>query len=324
MAQPDKKTLKGLFSDMLKIRRVEERIVALYPEQEMRCPVHLCIGQEAVAAGVTRNLSPNDLVLSNHRAHGHYLAKGGDLKKMFAEMYGKSTGCCQGRGGSMHLIDLSVNFLGSTPIVGGTIPVATGVAFAEKLQKRKTVSVCFFGDAAVEEGVFHESVNFAALKKLPVLFVCENNLYSVYTPLSERQPKREIYKLAAGYGILSLKADGNDVLKVYETTQQALKKVRAGGGPAFLEFTTYRWREHCGPNYDNDLGYRSEKEFKTWKKKCPIERFRKYLLEKRVLTLKDLDVLENDIKRDIDAAVAFAKSGLLGGRELAESDAYAP
>ena len=180
---------------------VEEKIVELYPQQEMRCPVHLSIGQEAVSVGVCANLTREDIVFSNHRSHGHYLAKGGNLKAMVHEIYGKSTGCCFGRGGSMHLLDLSINFFGSTPIVGGTIPIAVGASLASKMQQKNNITTIFHGDGAVEEGVFHESLNFASLKKLPVLFVCENNLYSVYTPLSERQPNREIYKLVEAHDI---------------------------------------------------------------------------------------------------------------------------
>ena len=201
---------------MLRIRRVEERIQALYPEGDIRCPTHLCVGQEAVAAGVCANLQPDDYVISAHRSHAHYLAKGGALRAMFAELYGKEDGCASGKGGSMHLIDLSVNFLGCVPIVGSTIPIGVGAAFGAMLQNRDCVSVVFFGDAAVETGVFHESVNFAAVHRLPVLFVCENNLYSVNTPLAERQPaNRTIAQLAAGHGITSAQHDGQEVEAVY-------------------------------------------------------------------------------------------------------------
>ena len=187
---------------MLKIRRVEERVQALYPEGDMRCPTHFSIGQEAVAAGVCRNLRTEDYVISAHRSHAHYIGKGGSLRAMFAELYGKVDGCASGKGGSMHLIDLSVNFLGCVPIVGSTIPIGVGAAFGAMLQDRAAVTVIFFGDAATETGVFHESVNFAAVHHLPVLFVCENNLYSVNTPLDVRQPgNRTIAELARGHGI---------------------------------------------------------------------------------------------------------------------------
>lgn len=317
-----KKILQFLFYQMLRIRAVEGKIVALYPQQQMRCPVHLCIGQEAVAAGVMANLKNDDLVLSNHRSHGHYLAKGGNLEKLFAELYGKETGCSKGRGGSMHLIDLSVNFLGSTPIVGSTIPVATGVAWAEKMKNKKTVTVVFFGDAAVEEGVFHESANFAALKNLPILFVCENNLYSVYTPIAQRQPKRSIASLVKGHGIRSFRADGNDCGKVYELSKEMIGSVRAGRGPAFIEFSTYRWREHCGPNYDNHIGYRDEAEFKRWQKKCPIERFKKYVVSKNILRHEEINQMETQIQKEIDIAVTLAQAAPLA-KSVSVNDVYA-
>jgi len=318
-----KKILVSFLHDILRIRLVEEKIAEVYPEGEIRCPVHLCIGQEAIPVGVSANLKKSDLVLSNHRAHGHYLAKGGNLKKMFAEMYGKTSGCSKGRGGSMHLIDLGVNFLGSTPIVGSTIPIATGVAFAEKMKGRKSVTVSFFGDAAVEEGVFHESVNFAVLKRLPILFVCENNLYSVYTHLRERQPPREIYRLVAGHGIPSFKEDGNDVARVYEMTKKVLKNVRAGKGPAFIEFSTYRWREHCGPNYDDNFGYRGKGEFAKWQTKCPIRRLSNFLLSRGLIAEKELAGFKRKIQKEAEGAVLFAKKSPAGKTRLALEDVYA-
>ena len=319
----DRKMLISFLYDMLRIRMAEEKIVELYPEEEIRCPVHLCIGQEAVCVGVAKNLTQEDIVLSNHRSHGHYLAKGGDLKQLFAEMYGKPAGCSKGRGGSMHLIDLSVNFLGSTPIVGGTIPVAAGAALGEKMRGRKTATVAFFGDAAIEEGVFHESANFAALKKLPILFICENNLYSVYTPLRERQPNRKICDLVAGHGIKVFQEDGNDVRRVYAAAKKSLKMIRSGKGPVFIEYLTYRWREHCGPNYDNDSGYRSEKEFKKWKTQCPIARLEKYLLAKGLVRKEEIEDLRGDIKEEIDSAVLFAKSSSGFLNDVSEADVYA-
>ena len=202
----------ALYRSMLKIRRVEERVQALYPEGDMRCPTHFSIGQEAVAAGVCRSLRLEDHVISAHRSHAHYIGKGGNLRAMFAELYGKVDGCASGKGGSMHLIDLSVNFLGCVPIVGSTIPIGVGAAFGAMLQDRAAVTVIFFGDAATETGVFHESVNFAAVHHLPVLFVCENNLYSVNTPLDVRQPgNRTIADLARGHGIRTFQHDGQTV-----------------------------------------------------------------------------------------------------------------
>ncbi len=315
--------LEILFFQILRIRLIEERIVGLYPQQQMRCPVHLCIGQEAVAVGVCQALNKEDLVLSNHRAHGHYLARGGDLKRFFAELYGKKTGCSKGRGGSMHLIDLDVNFLGSTPIVASSVPLATGVAFAEMLQGRPSVTVIFLGDAAMEEGAVHECINFAALKKLPLLFVCENNFYSVYTPLSERQPQRDLVNIARAHGIPSWKADGNDGLRVYETAKHVLDKMRVGIGPAFIEFTTYRWREHCGPNYDNNIGYRPEQEFAEWKRQCPVERLQQQLLSENILDMPTIQLVTDEIQQEIDAAVIFAQTSPFPHEVLREKDVYA-
>ncbi len=306
---------------MYRIRSIEEKIADLYGEQEMRCPVHLCIGQEAICAGVGNAIQQTDLMLSNHRAHGHYLAKGGDAFRMFAELYGKEAGCTKGRGGSMHLVDLSVNFLGSTPIVANIIPVATGVAFAEKMKGKKTVTVVFLGEAAIEEGAFHESLNFAVLKSLPILYVCENNLYSVYTPLADRQPKRSIMKLAAAHGASSYTADGNDVLEVYNCSQRVVDEIRSGRGPAFLEFPTYRHLEHCGPNFDNHIGYRTEKEYLMWKEKDPLTRFKRFAKHKQLL---EFDTLEKNIDREIDKIVTKAKSSPLSQTTVTEDQVYAP
>lgn len=302
---------------MLRIRLAEEKIAELYPKQEMRCPIHLCIGQEAVAVGVCAHLSQKDYALGGHRSHGHYLAKGGNLKAMFAELYGKAAGCSKGMGGSMHLIDLAAGFLGSAPIVGSTIPIAAGSAFASKMRKEDCVTVVFFGEAATEEGVFHESINFAAVKKIPLVFICENNFYSVYSPLSVRQPKgREVYRLAEGYGVESYQGDGNDVVEVYKRSEAAVRKAREGKGPIFLEFKTYRWREHCGPSYDNDLGYRSETEFQEWKKRCPIEKAGKQVLAEGVASEKDLEEIKKRVASEIEEAVEFAKKSPFPKEEI--------
>ena len=267
----DKALAHSLFYGMLRIRLVEEGIAALYPEQEMRCPVHLCIGQEAIPVGACSTLKKEDIVMGSHRSHGHYLAKGGDLKTMMAEIYGKATGCSKGKGGSMHLIDLTVNFLGTTPIVASIIPIAVGTAFASWMNNENRVTIIFLGRGSTEEGVFAESLNFASLKKLPIVFISEDNFFSVYSPLSERQPKeRDNVVLAKAFGIPGVKGDGNNIQAVYEQSQKAVNHAREGKGPYFLEFETYRWREHCGPDFDNDLGYRSENEYLKWKKRCPV------------------------------------------------------
>ena len=305
----DSTLLKQLYFSMLRIRRIEEKIVELYPEQEMRCPVHLSIGQEGVSAGVSAALNPTDAIFSGHRAHGHYFASGGDLKAFWAELYGKATGCCGGKGGSMHLVDLNAGFIASTPIVASTIPIAVGAAFAAKMQGLKRVVVTFFGEGAAEEGVFHESVNFAVLQQLPIIFLCENNLYSVYTPLTERQPEgRKLYKLAQGYGLPSFEGEGNQVESVYNLTNQAVARARNSQGPTFLEFSTYRWREHCGPNYYNHIGYRTEAEFLAWQARCPLNRTQNQLLEQGALTPEEMDKMEQAIAIDIQNAVSFAQS----------------
>lgn len=297
-----------LLYSMLRIRRIEEALADRYSEQEMRCPMHLCIGQEAIAVGVCMALSPDDKVFSNHRAHGHYLAKGGDLNAMVAELYGRATGCCGGRGGSMHLIDLDVGFMGATPIVGGTVPLAVGSAWAASLKRTNQVTVVFFGDGCFEEGVVHESLNFAALHKLPVIFVCENNDFSVYTHRNERQPDRPIYRIAEAHGMTAAFGDGNDVEEVLSISRGAIERARTGMGPQFLEFRTYRWREHCGPDFDDHLNYRTVQEIEAGMNDCPIARYK----TKLVLGNKDVEAefarLENAIHEEINGAFEVALS----------------
>ena len=313
-----------LFYDMLRIRRVEERVADLYAEQEMRCPVHLSIGQEAVAVGVCTALATEDYVMSGHRSHGHYLAKGGDLKAMLAELYGKVTGCSQGKGGSMHLVDLSVGFLGATPIVASTIPIAVGAAFGSVLRDELRVTVSFFGEAATEEGVFVESLNFAVLQKLPVIFVCENNLYSVYSPLSVRQPaERDLALIARGHGVEAVRGDGNDAFEVYRLASGAVGRAKRGGGPVLLEFATYRWRDHVGPDYDSDLGYRTAAELEAWKERCPVEQAKAALLADGVLSEWQVQEMERRIAEEIDEAVAFAKESPFPSLELLTEHLYA-
>jgi len=300
-----------LFRSMLRIRLVEEAIAEAYPRQEMRCPVHLSIGQEAVAAGTAAALSRGDLAMSGHRSHAHYLAKGGDLRAMLAELMGRQDGCCHGRGGSMHLIDQSVGFIGAVPIVGSTIPIAVGLAFADKLRGQTKVTAAFFGEAATEEGVFHESANFASLHRLPVIFVCENNLYSVYSPMSVRQPShREVFQQAQGHGIPAEQVDGNDPEAVFLSVKKARSRAASGGGPTFIEYKTYRWREHCGPGFDNHIGYREEAEFLEWKKKDPLETYRRKLFAEGRLTEPGEHDLSTRITAEIAEALAFARQSL--------------
>jgi pyruvate dehydrogenase E1 component alpha subunit len=309
--------------DMLKVRMVEESIAERYSDQEMRCPVHLSVGQEAAAVGVCSALRHTDRVFSTHRCHSHYLAMDGDLKAMLAEIYGKTAGCIGGRGGSMHLTDPDKGMIASVPIVGSSIPLAVGAALADQIDGKANVSAAFFGDASVEEGVFHESANFASLRKLPVLFVCENNLYSVYTPLKDRQPARSIAELARAHGMSFGAADGNDIVAVFKAAQAAVARGRQGGGPTLLLFDTYRWREHCGPNFDNNIGYRTESEFETWRLRCPIEANRKRLREQQLLSPAEEEAMVAELKAEIDAAFEFAKAAPLPDPSQAGAHVYA-
>ena len=259
---------RELLRAMIRIRRVEEVLAETYrAEQEMRTPVHFSIGQEAVAVGVCAGLRQPDLVYSGHRCHAHYLARGGDLTAMVAELYGRENGCTRGRGGSVHLVDEAAGFAASSAILGEMIPVATGAAWASALRGEPGVAVTFFGDGAAEEGVFHESLNFAALHRLPVLYVCENNGYSMSSPLSARQPAgTRILEWARSHGVPGAEADGNDVTAVAAAAEQALRWCRDGNGPYYLEFATYRWREHVGPGVDG----RDKSEVDSWRARCPI------------------------------------------------------
>lgn len=300
--------LKNLYRIMIRIRKVELKIAELYHEDEMKTPIHLCIGQEAVSAGVCASLNTDDYVFSNHRGHGHYIAKGGDIKTLIAELYNRETGCSRGHGGSMHLIDTSVGLLGSSSIVGGGIPIATGAALASLLKNDKRVSIVFFGDAAVEEGVIYESINFAKLKNLPVVYICENNLYAVFTHLSKRQPKDDIYRRFDGLSIPGYRIDGNNVLEVYRTAKNAIINARSGGGPSFIECRTYRLNDHHGTSSGVEVGYRTEKEVDEWVKRCPVENFERFLIDQKVITPIKIEKLKADIDREVGEAFKFAQS----------------
>ena len=270
-----------LFRKMYKIRRIEERISEFYAEEEMRCPVHLSIGQESVAAGVCHALNRHDKIISTHRAHAHYIAKGGNINSMIAELYGKSTGCLNGLGGSMYLQDINAGVSAAVPIVGSNIAIGTGVAYSSIFQNKKYITTIFFGEGATEEGIFSESLNFAAIHNLPILFICENNLYSVYTPLKDRQPyKRNLKKLVESHGIKSYTLQGNNVSSVYSFTKKIINKIKKERKPYFIEYKTYRWLEHCGPNWDDHLNYRPKGELDSWIKKCPLKLIEKKLSKK--------------------------------------------
>ena len=300
---------KKLYKSIFRIRSVEFEISRRYSAGKMRCPTHLSIGQEAVAAAFAEATLKMDFAVSTHRGHAHYLAKGGNLKKMLAEIYGKKTGCSNGKGGSMHLNDTSVNFMGTSAIVGNSIPIGVGLGLSAKIKKTKQISFVFMGDGAIEEGVFFESINFAVLKKLPVIFICENNLYSVYSHLNVRQPKkRSISKMVKAMGIQTLKSDGNDVITVYKKLKSAIKHVRTGKGPFFLEFFTHRWLEHCGPNFDDHLGYRNKKSVDNWLKRDPLKVLLKKIDKKK---LSEISKINHDVKKEIMAAFKFAEKSPL-------------
>jgi TPP-dependent pyruvate/acetoin dehydrogenase alpha subunit len=299
---------KELYFEMLRIRMVEEKIAELYSEQEMRCPVHLSIGQEAVAVGVCEHLDQKDIVMSAHRAHAHYLAKGGDLKSMLAELYGKATGCAMGKGGSMHLVDLKSGFFAAVPIVGSTIPIAVGVAWAFKLKKSSNIVTVFLGDGATEEGVFFESLDFSSLKNVPILFVCENNFYSVYSQLNVRQsPDRKIAGLAESHGIKTYTGDGNNINQVSEIAKEAIEYIKDHNAPAFIELETFRWLEHCGPNGDDELGYRKKGELNKWLKRDPIKTFEALIIKNNQISKDDISEAKEIISLEIDDAFKFAK-----------------
>ncbi len=299
----------AMHKSMLRIRRVEEAIAKRYAQQEMRCPTHLCIGQEGVPAAFGALVDRNDKFYSAHRSHGHYLAKGGDLRAMLAELHGRETGCAHGRGGSQHLIDLDAGFVASAPILAGTVPIAVGTAMSIKWRGLSSVVVVFFGDGAIEEGACHESMNFASVHALPVVFVCENNLYSVATPMSARQPAgREIADIAKAHALASGSADGNDVEAVWRLAGEAVARARSGGGPSLLEFSTYRWLEHCGPSEDVKQGYRSAEEIAQWQSRCPIVLSQRRLGAAGLLSADALAEIEVEISAEIDAAFAFARS----------------
>ncbi len=314
----------NLLKQMIRIRMVEEEIARQYHDQEMRCPVHLSVGQEAPSAAFSLAVQNDDFAVSTHRGHAHFLAKGGSLDEMIAEIYGKATGCSKGRGGSMHLADKRIGFMGTSAIVGNSIPIGVGLGLSLQINKRKQASCVFLGDGATEEGVFYESVNFSAIRQLPVVFLCENNQYSVYSKLNVRQPLgRNISDMVRGLGITSTEVDGNDVAACYEAINSSLIAARNGEGPQFVEMHTFRHLEHCGPNEDDHLGYRELGELASWLTKDPIQLFEQFLKENGVATSEFVESCRAEITAEINTAFANAKNAPFPDLESCLSDVYA-
>ena len=305
-----------LFRDLYRIRKVEEEIARVYATDKIKSPVHLSIGQEAVSVAVCRALRAADVVFLSYRSHAGYLAKGGDLRAMIAELYGKSTGCAKGKGGSMHLADVAHGIMGASAVVGTTIPLAVGYAYAMQYRKEDRIVVSFFGDGATDEGVFDESLNFAALKKLPILFVCENNGYAIHTHQSKRHAVSNIAERVRVRGIPSEVVE-DDLNKLLARSHDAVKSVRAGNGPRFLECLTYRWKEHVGPGDDFHLGYRTTDEREPWVKRDAVR------LAGEALRPEERDAVVEDVDREVADAFAFAEESPFPAREELMRDNYA-
>jgi acetoin:2,6-dichlorophenolindophenol oxidoreductase subunit alpha len=314
----DRDTLQRFFQQMLRIRIIEEEIERRYHLDQMKTPIHLVIGQEATVVGACSTLRRDDLVYCSHRTHGVYLAKGGDLNAMLSEMHCRRNGCVGSRGGSMHLIDPAAGVASTSAIVGGVIPIATGSALASKMQGESRVSMVFFGEGATEEGVCSESLNFATLKRLPIVFFCENNFYSVQSPLATRQPDRQLHRWAAGHGLPAVEVDGTNVLAVHEACRAAVERARDGGGPTFIEARVYRFRAHGGAGDDSKTGYRDIAEREAWEKVCPVETYFDYLKRHGILSHAERARMSGEIERELSAAMEHAMSSA----EPEEADLY--
>lgn len=299
----DKETLLKALRTMYLIRFFEEKAEELYMQGLVHGTMHLSVGQEATATGAIFALNPEDYIVSTHRGHGHCIAKGADVKLMMAEFLGKETGYCRGRGGSMHIADLKAGNLGANGVVGSGIPIAVGAGLAIKLQRENRVVLCFFGDGAANTGAFHESLNMAAIWRLPVIFLCENNFYAMSTPVSRAFPIENIADRASAYGIPGVVVDGNDFFAVYEATKSAAERARQGEGPTLIECKTYRWKGH---SRSDPQRYRSREEIEAWKRKDPIARFKEVLILKGVITEKEALEIEEEAKKAIEEAVRFA------------------
>ena len=297
-----------LLRAMVRITRFEEKCAELYSASEIRGFMHLYVGEEAIAVGVMNALTPDDAVVATYREHGHALARGIAMGPVMAEMLGRREGVSRGRGGSMHIFDAATRFYGGNAIVGGGLPLAVGLALADKMSKRNRVTCCIFGEGAVAEGEFHESLNLAALWRLPVLFVCENNLYAMGTALERSESVTDIHQKAAGYGMPSEAVDGMDVIETEDAARRAAEQVRAGAGPVFIEFRTYRFRAHS--MFDAEL-YRDKAEVERWKQRGPVKTLVERLEASGLGNRDDLAALEAEADAEIDAAVAFARAGML-------------
>jgi len=292
------------YRSLYRIRRAEEEIARIYPSDKIKSPVHLAIGQESVAVGVCEALCPEDVVFGSYRSHAYYLAKGGDLNAMMAELYGKQTGCAKGKGGSMHIVDVAHGVMGASAVVGTPLPNAVGYAYALKVQRRPGLVVCFFGDGATEEGVYHESLNFAALKAVPIIFICENNGYAIHTHVAQRQKAfDQLAERARSYGLPAERFEDDDVFKIYERVHAAAEALRAGQpGPFYFECQTYRWKEHVGPNEDYQLGYRTRDEAEPWMTNDQVQRVG------ALLEPAERRRIEAEVEAEIQAAIDFAES----------------
>ena len=296
----------GMLRTMITIRLFEEKIVDMYARGLVPGLAHLYVGEEAVATGVCANLKKEDYITSTHRGHGHVIAKGAEPKFMMAELFGKKTGYCKGKGGSMHIADVDIGILGANGIAGGGLPLAAGAGLSAKLRKTDQVTACFFGDGSSNNGTFHESLNFASVHRLPVIFVCENNTYGISTSQKQHQMIRDISIRAASYNLPGITVDGNDVMAVYEATGQAVQRARAGEGPTLVECKTYRWRGHHEGDPNQGRRYRTMEEVKEWMEKCPIRRFEDRLVEEKILTKPKIKKIWEEIQKEIDDSVEYA------------------
>ena len=320
MVPVKKEYLINMYTKMLTIRRFEERAVREYGEGAIPGIIHSYIGQEAVAVGVCAHLRLDDRIVSNHRGHGHCIAKGADLPRMMAEIYGKKTGYCKGKGGSMHIADFSIGMLGANGIVCAGLPIAVGAALAAQLEGGDRVAVVFFGDGATNEGAFHESLNLASIWKLPIIFACENNLYGANTPIRDVMRLPSIAERACAYAIPATAVDGNDIIQVYEAAQAAVAAARSGGGPRFLEFKTFRWRHHFEGGYFPDL--RPKDEVEAWKEKCPIKRFEQRLVTDGVLDREEQESINFQVMSLVEDAVKYAIESPFPDPDDALKDVY--